>query len=87
MTARALYEQNTGFGDEVDPDDAPVTFSPWEYAEERCEAIIAALQCDRLARSNSQLAGVCIWVVNGRDLWKTRAQDTERRPKMRRPPH
>jgi hypothetical protein len=48
MTARALYEQYMGFGDDpfvmpVDPDDAPVAFSAWEYAEERCAAIIAGL--------------------------------------------
>jgi hypothetical protein len=48
MTARALYEQYMAFGDDpfvmpVDPDDAPVAFSAWEYAEARCEAIIAGL--------------------------------------------
>jgi hypothetical protein len=48
MTATALYEQCTGFGDDpfivpVDPNDARVAFSAWEYAKERCEAIIAAL--------------------------------------------
>jgi hypothetical protein len=48
MTARALWEQYTGFGDDpfimpVDPDDPPAAFSAWEYAKERCEAIFAAL--------------------------------------------
>ena len=48
MTAAALYEQYEGFGDDpfivpVDPKDAPVDFSAWGYAKERCEAIIGAL--------------------------------------------
>jgi hypothetical protein len=44
MTATALYEQYKGFGDDpfimpVDPDDAPVSFSAWEYAKGRCEVL------------------------------------------------
>jgi hypothetical protein len=44
MTARALYDQYTGFGDDpfirpVDPNDAPVTFSAWAYAKQRCAAL------------------------------------------------
>jgi hypothetical protein len=44
MTATALYEQYEGFGDDpfvmaVDPKDAPVTFSAWAYAKERCEVL------------------------------------------------
>jgi len=44
MTATALYDQYKGFGDDpfimpVDPDDAPVSFSAWEYAKERCEVL------------------------------------------------
>jgi hypothetical protein len=44
----ALYEQYEGFGDDpfivpVDPNDAPVAFSAWPYAKERCTAIIAEL--------------------------------------------
>jgi hypothetical protein len=45
MTAAALSE---GFGDDpfivsVDPNDARVAFFAWDYAKERCEAIIAGL--------------------------------------------
>jgi hypothetical protein len=48
MTAKALYEQYEHFGDDpfvmpIDPKDAPVDFGAWEYAKERCEAIIAGL--------------------------------------------
>jgi hypothetical protein len=48
MTATALYEQYMGFGDDpfimpVDPNDAPVDFGGWAYAEQRCEGILAAL--------------------------------------------
>jgi hypothetical protein len=48
MTATALYEQYVNFGDDpfvmaIDLGDARVTFSAWEYAKERCEAIIAGL--------------------------------------------
>jgi hypothetical protein len=44
ITAAALYEQYKGFGDDpfilpVDPDEAPVSFSAWAYAKERCEAL------------------------------------------------
>jgi hypothetical protein len=45
-TAMALYEQYEGFGDDpfvvpVDPNDAPVAFSAWGYAKERCEVLCA----------------------------------------------
>ena len=48
ITARALYGQYMGFGDDpfimpVDQNNAPVDFGGWAYAEQRCEAIIAAL--------------------------------------------
>jgi hypothetical protein len=44
MTAMALYEQYKGFGDDpfimaVDPNDAPLTFSAWQYAKEGCEVL------------------------------------------------
>jgi hypothetical protein len=44
MAATALYEQYKGFGDDpfimpVDPNDAPLTFSAWAYAEKRCEVL------------------------------------------------
>jgi hypothetical protein len=44
MTAAALYEQYTGFGDDpfimpVNPDDAPVAFSAWDYANEQCQLL------------------------------------------------
>jgi site-specific recombinase XerC len=49
MTATALYEQYNGFGDDpfivpVDPNDAPLAFSAWEYAKERCEVLGAKTQ-------------------------------------------
>lgn len=45
MTAAALYEVYTGFGDDpfilpVDSNDAPVAFSAWKYARDR-SAIMA----------------------------------------------
>jgi hypothetical protein len=44
MTAAALYEQYEGFGDDpfivpVDPNDAPVAFSAWAYAKQRCQVL------------------------------------------------
>jgi hypothetical protein len=44
ITAAALYDQYEGFGDDpfivpVDPTDAPVAFSAWGYAKERCEVL------------------------------------------------
>jgi hypothetical protein len=47
MTVAALYEVYTNFGDDpfimpVDPKDAPVAFSAWAHACERC-AVLAGL--------------------------------------------
>ena len=42
MTARALYESYTAFGDDpfiVAPDQRSVSFSAWEYAKRRCDDI------------------------------------------------
>ena len=44
MTATALYEQYKGFGDDpfivpVESTDAPVAFSAWAYAKERCDVL------------------------------------------------
>ena len=44
MTAAALYELYVTFGEDpyivaVDPTDARVTFSAWDYAKERCEVL------------------------------------------------
>jgi hypothetical protein len=44
MTATALYEQYKGFGDDpfimpVDSNGAPVDFSAWDYAKERCDVL------------------------------------------------
>ena len=44
MTPAALYEQYEGFGDDpfvvpVDPNDAPVAFTAWAYAKERCQVL------------------------------------------------
>jgi hypothetical protein len=44
MTATALYDVYKGFGDDpfivpVNPNDAPVGFSAWAYAEERCQVL------------------------------------------------
>jgi hypothetical protein len=46
MTANALYEQYTGFGDDpfilpLDLNHAPVGFCAWGYAKDRCEVIAA----------------------------------------------
>jgi hypothetical protein len=42
ITATALYEQEFGDGPfvvPVDPNDAPVAFSAWAYAKERCQVL------------------------------------------------
>jgi hypothetical protein len=44
MTATALCDQYKGFGDDpfivpVDPNDTPVGFWAWAYAEERCQVL------------------------------------------------
>ncbi|MCC8956183.1 hypothetical protein H8B02_22960 [Bradyrhizobium sp. Pear77] len=49
MTSEALWEAYVGFGDDpfvvpVDPKDAPVAFSAWEYARSRCAEIAAIPQ-------------------------------------------
>jgi hypothetical protein len=46
MSAESLYGLYTSFGEDpfiraVDPKDAPVTFSAWEYARRRCEEMAA----------------------------------------------
>jgi hypothetical protein len=47
MSADALYESYTAFGEDpfivpVDPGEAPVMFSAWEYARRRCTEIAVA---------------------------------------------
>jgi hypothetical protein len=44
VSAAALYDLYMSFGDDpfvvpVNPKDAPVTFSAWQYARERCEVL------------------------------------------------
>ena len=44
MSATVLYDYHGSFGDDpvvglVDPEAAPVTFSAWDYAGERCVII------------------------------------------------
>jgi hypothetical protein len=44
MTATALYDEYVTFGEDpfikaVDPTDAGVAFSAWDYAKERCEVL------------------------------------------------
>ena len=44
MTADALYESYAAFGEDpfvvsLDPNDAPVKFSAWDYARQRCSEI------------------------------------------------
>lgn len=48
MSPAALYERYTMFGDDpfvvpVDPKDAPVSFSAWEYARQRCEEMAGSI--------------------------------------------
>ena len=55
MPATALYDQYRGFGDDplimpVDPNDAPVGFSAWAYAEERCQMLGAVMPRDTGSR-------------------------------------
>jgi hypothetical protein len=47
MSATTLYDLYTSFGDDpfvvsADPKAAPVGFSAWAYARERCEVLAAA---------------------------------------------
>jgi len=49
MTASELYDAYTGFGDDpfivcLKPDDEPVSFSAWKYAEERSRVVISQRQ-------------------------------------------
>ncbi|ANW00114.1 hypothetical protein LMTR13_07855 [Bradyrhizobium icense] len=46
MSATALYDLYRSFGDDpsADPKGAPVAFSAWQYARERCE-VLAATAC------------------------------------------
>jgi hypothetical protein len=72
MTATALYDQYKGFGDDpfivpVDPNDAPVSFSAWDYAEERCEVLASAktplVFPPELENVTAQQAGTVVSIV------------------------
>jgi hypothetical protein len=64
-----LYEQYEGFGDDpfvvpVDPNDAPVAFSAWGYAKERCKVLSAKLVMpDGCEDVTADYAGTVISIV------------------------